>query len=72
MRTKPRESLNLPATPKPGDFPLGSMESRAASRALLERMDQGSEKIRVIIEHIGAPENNQEFEVPYLKARGVR
>ena len=28
----------LPATLRPGDFPLGSMESRAAARTELERI----------------------------------
>jgi hypothetical protein len=69
---KPQEMFNLPATLRPGEFPLGSMESRAASRALLERMDQSTEKIRVVVECIGTPEKNFEFEVPYLNARGVR
>jgi hypothetical protein len=34
----------LPATnlgPKPGDFPLGSLESRAAARAVAEDKDEG-------------------------------
>ena len=35
--------------PKPGDFPVGSLESRAAARAMLERHDQEEEDwIRVI------------------------
>jgi len=30
--------LLLPATPRPGDFPLGSMQSRAAARLEVERI----------------------------------
>ena len=49
---KPRKEPPLPATdsrPKPGDFPVGSLESRAAARAMLERHDQEEEDwIRVI------------------------
>jgi hypothetical protein len=30
----PRKVPFLPATPKPGDFPIGSMESRAAARVV--------------------------------------
>jgi hypothetical protein len=30
------KKLEDPATPKPGDFPLGSPESRAAARSVLE------------------------------------
>ena len=40
---KHREELSLPATdsgPKPGDFPVGSLESRAAARSLLERHEE--------------------------------
>jgi hypothetical protein len=75
VTTKPRKLLDLPAAdsvPKPGDFPLGSPQSRTASRALLDRMDQSSEKIRVVVECIGAPEKNWEFEVSYPNAGGVR
>jgi hypothetical protein len=75
VTTKPRRPPNLPATdsaPKPGDFPLGSPKSRAASHVLLEQMGQSTEKIRVVVEYIGAPEKNLEFEVPYLNAGKVR
>src|SRR5215470_2872440 len=32
--------LLLPATPRPGDFPLGSMESRAAARMEVGRIER--------------------------------
>jgi hypothetical protein len=38
-----RKEPSLPATdsgPKPGDFPVGSLESRATARAMLERQDE--------------------------------
>ena len=47
----------LPATnlgPKPGDFPVGSAESRAAARAMCDRKQSTCEKIIVTVEHIGS------------------
>ena len=47
---KPRKEPLLPATdsgPKPGDFPVGSLESRAAARTMLERQDEAIE-MRII------------------------
>ena len=42
-------------TPKPGDFELGSVQSRAAARALLERetADDERNRFRVVVEMIG-------------------
>jgi hypothetical protein len=57
MTTKTRKSLSLPATdspPKPGDFPLGSPLSRAASRAMVERMEQDSKNRDVVVRIIGS------------------
>ncbi|HXN23328.1 MAG TPA: hypothetical protein VOA41_11365 [Candidatus Dormibacteraeota bacterium] len=53
-------------TPKPGDFPIGSVESRAAMRALiLHRKDSEPKRVmHVVIERIGSPERNQEFFIP--------
>lgn len=39
--------------PKPGSFPIGSSESRAAARVQLERSKQPKEVIRVRIIHVG-------------------
>ena len=42
----------LPATnsgPKPGDFPLGSLESRAAARAVAEDKDEGLDELATIL-----------------------
>ena len=39
--------------PKPGDFPIGSSESRAAARVQIERSKQPREVIRVRVIHIG-------------------
>ncbi len=47
----------LPATnsnPKPGDFPVGSIESRAVARAMFDRKQSTREKIVVTVEHIGS------------------
>jgi len=43
--------------PRPEDFPIGSAESRAAARAMLE--GPGGEMVRVIITRIGAPEESR-------------
>lgn len=39
--------------PKPGNFPIGSSESRAAARAQLERLNQPKEILRVRVIHVG-------------------
>jgi hypothetical protein len=43
--------------PKPGDFELGSVQSRAAARALIEHesADDGQNRLRVFVETIGKP-----------------
>jgi len=38
-------------TLRPGDFPLGSGESRAAMRAMLERGEDSRPRLRVIVIH---------------------
>ena len=54
----PKKPSPLPATPlglRPGDFPLGSLESRAAARALLDEnlaTDQQN-RLRVVVTTIG-------------------
>jgi hypothetical protein len=51
----------LPATDseaRPGDFPLGSIESRAAARAKLEHIkDNPGEVLHLIIHHVGEAKN---------------
>ena len=54
--------------PNPGDFPLGSTESRAAARAFADRLSASQEALRVVVEHIGSSERDQEL-VILLKAR---
>jgi hypothetical protein len=56
------------ASPKPGDYPLGSTESRAAARALADHLTASEEVLRVVVKHIGHPERDREFVIP-LKAR---
>ena len=44
---------------KPGDFPLGSLESRAAARLLSERRKAGLIPVLSIqVVHVGDPENS--------------
>lgn len=51
--------------PLPQHFPLGSVESRAAARAMLRRIQADREKpvMLVTVEHIGSTEPNQTIEV---------
>ena len=47
-----RDKSRLPATvsvPNPGDFPLGSVESRAAVRAMIERNKETGLRWRIIM-----------------------
>ena len=49
---------------RPGGFPLGSMESRVAARALANHLRTSEGVIHVVIECIGSPEHNWELFVP--------
>jgi hypothetical protein len=45
----------LPVTnpgPRPGDFPIGSLESRAAARALVESESEMKETLRIVVTFI--------------------
>ena len=58
MTNNQREKASLPATDseaRPGDFPLGSLESRAAARAKLEHI-KDKPGIQIIIETVGGDE----------------
>jgi len=51
-----RDKSGLPATvsiSQPGDFPLGSVESRAAMRAMIEHKGENKKLVRVTLERIG-------------------
>jgi hypothetical protein len=53
VNSKERKPL-LPVTnpgPRPGDFPIGSLESRAAARALVESKSK-KEALRMVVEFI--------------------
>lgn len=57
MIEKSRRDRPLPATdstPRPGDFPPGSPESRAAARLRLEFMNDDRDRIK-IVSHIPRP-----------------
>jgi hypothetical protein len=41
--------------PKPGDFSLGSPESRVAARIAAQRRSAAKNVLRVVVEHIGPP-----------------
>jgi hypothetical protein len=57
---------------RPGDFPLGSIASRAAARALAVRLRESQEPIRIIVEHIGFPERDHEIVVNLNSERAFR
>jgi hypothetical protein len=67
----PRANARLSATnasAKPGDYPLGSTESRVAARALADRLSASGEVLRIVIHHIGSQEPDKEIVMP-LKPR---
>lgn len=41
---------NSTSLPRPEEFPVGSAESRAAARALLERREKGVRRIQIILD----------------------
>jgi hypothetical protein len=49
---------------RPGDIPLGSMESRVAARAWASHLRASEGVVHVMIECIGSPERNWELFVP--------
>jgi hypothetical protein len=63
-----RDLPDLHSAFRPGDFPLGSRESRVAARALADQLNASEDRIHVIVECIGSPERNRDFFVP-LNAR---
>jgi|HubBroStandDraft_4_1064222.scaffolds.fasta_scaffold1329925_1 hypothetical protein len=67
-----RKPQPLPvAEVKPGDFPLGSMESRAAARALAERKNEGKRilMIQFIPARVGHPDVEKMSNPPRLIRR---
>jgi hypothetical protein len=63
-----------PQTNKPGDYALGSLESRVAARATLERIEAERKKdLRLVkIEFRGLPEGDQVLEYYVPNKRGNR
>jgi len=60
-----RSKGSLPVTELrlgPGDFPLGSLQSRAAARAVMEQ--KGRPVMRFVIEYIGSARPPRIMEVP--------
>jgi hypothetical protein len=64
MTTRPRKTRGLPATLRPGDFPLGSVQSRAVARALADYDGDSRSHAQAIIEYIGSPEKTRTILVP--------
>jgi hypothetical protein len=62
-----RKRSQLVAThskPRPADFPLGSIESRAVARALADHSGNSRNLGRAIIEYIGSPDKTRTILVP--------
>ena len=57
------KTSNSNSLPRPEEFPLGSMESRAAARAMLEAQERGVRHLQIIIT---APRPRREGE-PHTK-----
>lgn len=53
-------NIEIPATVKPGDFPLGSPQSRAAARAILN--NQTPDVVITISSNVGDGEARSHFE----------
>jgi hypothetical protein len=51
---------------KPGDYPVGSLESRAAARALVQDRDKGGKEIQIIF----VSPDGMEVNGPKLKVGG--
>jgi len=49
MPIKPQETLPLTATPRPGDFPLGSPQSRAAVRMQLAKIRTAQRRVTYVM-----------------------
>jgi hypothetical protein len=61
-RADPLREGATQSTPKPGDFPLGSMASRAAARAMSDaKRDQKPDRLTGIQIVYGAPGGPQEY-----------
>lgn len=54
MTIKPRKTLSLTATLRPGDFPLGSLESRVTARMKLEKTIR-TQRRETIVFHVPRP-----------------
>jgi hypothetical protein len=54
--------ITLKNAPRPEDFPIGSLESRAAARGLLARKRQANEyRFRVVYQGLGNPDLEIEY-----------
>ncbi len=67
-KRKQPENLLDPATdsaPKPGDYPLGSLQSRAAARAVVDSMAEEELVIQIVfVGPDGTKENGPRFIIP--------
>ena len=51
--------------PKPGDYPLGSLESRAAARAIVESKEEQETVIQIVfVSPDGTRENGPQYRIP--------
>jgi hypothetical protein len=53
------------SAPKPGDYPLGSLESRAVARALVQNRDKEGTVIQIVyVSPDGKKENGPKLKIP--------
>jgi hypothetical protein len=69
MTNKPRETVRLLAKPKPGDFPIGSTESRAAARMLAENQRDERERVEIAWS-FGGPLRNERPDAHHTGRKG--
>ena len=59
--------------PQPGDFPIGSIESRAAARALAESRDESEPRLEWINDSIPRPERGPaQSPIPWVRTADGR
>lgn len=64
-RTDPPSETATLSAPKPGDYPLGSLESRAAARAIVDSKKREETVIQVVfVSPDGTRENGPLLRVP--------
>lgn len=64
-RTEPFRETATESAPRPGDYPIGSLQSRAAARALMQKKEKNEEEQFIQIIYV-SPDGTQ-HDGPRLK-----